>query len=104
VGGGECRFIRLVQIGRSNYGDDTLCISAWEIFGSLIASAGFSNVAFGPRGAAGGPRQRDEALVGHRRMFENGCSSAHRNGHWPYHWENQDIVKDLSSALLISVS
>jgi hypothetical protein len=34
--GGECRFIRLVNIGRSYGGSDWLMISAWEIFGSLI--------------------------------------------------------------------
>jgi hypothetical protein len=32
---GECRFIRLVNVGRSHYGNDCLEISAWEIFGSL---------------------------------------------------------------------
>jgi hypothetical protein len=32
----ECRFIRLVQIGRNHYGTDVPAISAWEIFGSLI--------------------------------------------------------------------
>jgi hypothetical protein len=36
AGGGECRFIRLVNIGRNHFGNDCLCISAWEIFGSLI--------------------------------------------------------------------
>jgi hypothetical protein len=36
AGGGECRFIRLVNIGRNHWGNDTLCISAWEIFGNLI--------------------------------------------------------------------
>jgi hypothetical protein len=36
AGGSECRFIRLVNIGRNHYGDDILLISAWEIFGSLI--------------------------------------------------------------------
>jgi hypothetical protein len=36
VGGGECRFIRLVNIGRNHRGSDRLRISAWEIFGSLI--------------------------------------------------------------------
>jgi hypothetical protein len=36
AGGGECRFIRLVNIGRNHYGDDSLAITAWEIFGSLI--------------------------------------------------------------------
>jgi hypothetical protein len=34
--GEECRFIRLVNIGRNHYGDDALFISAWEIFGTLI--------------------------------------------------------------------
>jgi hypothetical protein len=34
--GGECRFIRLVNMGRNHYGDDHLVISAWEIFGNLI--------------------------------------------------------------------
>jgi hypothetical protein len=34
--GGECRFIRLVNIGRNFFGSDSLYISAWEIFGSLI--------------------------------------------------------------------
>jgi hypothetical protein len=36
AGGGECRFIRLVNIGKNHFGDDTLVISAWEIFGALI--------------------------------------------------------------------
>jgi hypothetical protein len=36
AGGGECRFIRLVNIGRNHRRDDILCISAWEIFGSLV--------------------------------------------------------------------
>jgi hypothetical protein len=34
--GGECRFIRLVQIGRDHFGNNQICISAWEIFGSLV--------------------------------------------------------------------
>jgi hypothetical protein len=36
AGGGECRFIRLVNIGRNHYGSDQICISGWEIFGNLI--------------------------------------------------------------------
>jgi hypothetical protein len=28
AGGGECRFIRLVNIGRNNFGTDVLCIYA----------------------------------------------------------------------------
>jgi hypothetical protein len=36
AGGGECRFIRLVNIGRNHYGYDILRISAWEIFGGLV--------------------------------------------------------------------
>jgi hypothetical protein len=36
AGGGECRFIRLVNIGRNHRGSGGLCISVWEIFGSLI--------------------------------------------------------------------
>jgi hypothetical protein len=36
AGGGECRFIRLVNIGRNHYGGDSFWISAWEIFESLI--------------------------------------------------------------------
>jgi regulator of replication initiation timing len=36
AGGGECRFIRLVNIGRNHYRNDGLFISAWEIFGNLI--------------------------------------------------------------------
>jgi hypothetical protein len=34
--GEECRFIRLVNIGRNHFGNDCLCISAWEIFGTLV--------------------------------------------------------------------
>jgi hypothetical protein len=34
--GAECRFIRLVNIGRNHAGHDNLRFSAWEIFGSLI--------------------------------------------------------------------
>jgi hypothetical protein len=36
AGGRACRFIRLVNIGRNHRGRDTICISAWEIFGSLF--------------------------------------------------------------------
>jgi hypothetical protein len=36
AGGGECRFIRLVNIGKNHRGNDWLWISAWEIFGSLV--------------------------------------------------------------------
>jgi hypothetical protein len=36
AGGGECRFIRLVNIGRNHYGTDCLFFSAWEIFGTLF--------------------------------------------------------------------
>jgi hypothetical protein len=36
AGGGECRCIRLVNIGRNHSGSDSLIISAWEIFGNLI--------------------------------------------------------------------
>jgi serine/threonine protein kinase len=32
----ECRFIRLVNVGRNHLGDDQLCIEAWEIFGTII--------------------------------------------------------------------
>jgi hypothetical protein len=32
----ECRFTRLVNIGRNHSGNDQLAISAWEIFRSLI--------------------------------------------------------------------
>jgi hypothetical protein len=36
AGGGECRFIRLVNIGRNHRGNDSLFISAWEICGVLL--------------------------------------------------------------------
>jgi hypothetical protein len=36
AGGGECRFIRLVKIGRNHAGNGQLLISAWEVFGSLV--------------------------------------------------------------------
>jgi hypothetical protein len=36
AGGGEFRFIRLVNVGRTHQGNEGICISAWEIFGSLI--------------------------------------------------------------------
>jgi hypothetical protein len=36
AGGGECHFIRLVNIGRNHFGNNCLFISAWEIFGSLL--------------------------------------------------------------------
>jgi hypothetical protein len=36
AGGGECHFIRLVNIGRKHSRTDNLALSAWEIFGSLI--------------------------------------------------------------------
>jgi hypothetical protein len=34
--GDDCRFIRLVDIGRNHQRNDRVGISAWEIFGSLI--------------------------------------------------------------------
>jgi hypothetical protein len=36
AGCGECRFIRLVKIGRNHHGNDAIEISAREIFGSLF--------------------------------------------------------------------
>jgi hypothetical protein len=36
AGSEECRFIRLVNIGRNHEGSGGLAISAWEIFGSLF--------------------------------------------------------------------
>jgi predicted nucleic acid-binding Zn-ribbon protein len=36
AGGEECRFVRLVNIGRNHDGGDCLYITAWEIFGSLV--------------------------------------------------------------------
>jgi hypothetical protein len=36
AGGGECRFIQLVNIGRNHCGRDSLWISAWEVFGGLV--------------------------------------------------------------------
>jgi hypothetical protein len=36
AGCGERRFIRLVNIGRNNWGSDGICISGWEIFGSPV--------------------------------------------------------------------
>jgi hypothetical protein len=54
--GRECRFIRLVNIGRNHLGDDQLCICAWEIFASLFEyTADSSHVAFAFR-PRGGPR------------------------------------------------
>jgi hypothetical protein len=32
----DCRFVRLVNIGRTHYGIDELAISVWEICGSLV--------------------------------------------------------------------
>jgi hypothetical protein len=31
----QCRFIKLVNLGKNHYGDETLVISAWKIFGTL---------------------------------------------------------------------
>jgi hypothetical protein len=36
VGGGGCRFIRLVNVGMNLPGNDCLCIQAWEVFGSIL--------------------------------------------------------------------
>jgi hypothetical protein len=36
AGRGECRFTRLVNIGRNHLRSDCLSIFGWEIFGSLI--------------------------------------------------------------------
>jgi hypothetical protein len=45
AGGEECRFIRLVNIGRNHGGYDQLVISAWEIFGGLVEQmADFTDV------------------------------------------------------------
>jgi hypothetical protein len=50
AGGGVCRFIRLVNMGKNHHGSDQLVISAWEIFGSLIESPAESfNAASCPR-------------------------------------------------------
>jgi hypothetical protein len=46
AGGGACRFIRLVNIGKNYHGSDNLCISGWEIFGALFELADSSDVAF----------------------------------------------------------
>jgi hypothetical protein len=47
AGGGECCFIRLVNIGRNHFGSNRLMISAWEIFGNLIEeTANSSDVTF----------------------------------------------------------
>jgi hypothetical protein len=34
--GRECRFIRLVNIGRNHFGNDILAVSVWEIFAELV--------------------------------------------------------------------
>jgi hypothetical protein len=34
--GGECCFIRLVNIGREHRKDHIRCISVWEIFGTIF--------------------------------------------------------------------
>jgi hypothetical protein len=34
--GEECRFIRLVNVGKNHRGNDLLLISGWEIFGGLL--------------------------------------------------------------------
>jgi hypothetical protein len=44
AGGGECRFIRLVNIGRNHAGYDQLWISAWEIFGGLVDMTDIASV------------------------------------------------------------
>jgi hypothetical protein len=36
AGGGECRFIRLVNIGRNHRRNNCLRISVWETFGNLV--------------------------------------------------------------------
>jgi hypothetical protein len=36
AGAEECRFIRLVNIGRNHQGNDCIMITGWEIFGSLV--------------------------------------------------------------------
>jgi hypothetical protein len=36
AGGGECRFVRLVNIGKNHWKTDQIRIHAWEVFGSLI--------------------------------------------------------------------
>jgi hypothetical protein len=36
AGGGACRLIRLVNIGKNHQGSDQLVVSAWEIFGNVI--------------------------------------------------------------------
>jgi hypothetical protein len=46
AGGEECRFIRLVNIGRNHFRNDCLYISGWEIFGNLIEET--ANATFRP--------------------------------------------------------
>jgi hypothetical protein len=36
-------------------------------------------------------------------MFDNRYSLQHHNGHWFHHQDNQDTVKDLPSAFLVSL-
>jgi hypothetical protein len=36
AGAEQCRFVRLVNIGRNHLTYDSLRISAWEIFGTLL--------------------------------------------------------------------
>jgi hypothetical protein len=43
AGSGECRFIRLVNIGRNHGGNDKLNISVWEIFERLVESTSDSS-------------------------------------------------------------
>jgi hypothetical protein len=34
--GGDCRFIRLANVGRNHNGTDCLKMTVWEIFGTLV--------------------------------------------------------------------
>jgi hypothetical protein len=36
VNGRECRYVRLVNIGRNHGGNDDICIAVWEIFGRFV--------------------------------------------------------------------
>jgi hypothetical protein len=60
---GECRFVRLVNVGKKRCGTDGIWISVWDVFGALSNGqiTDSSDVAFRPRGR-GRRRRRAGAL------------------------------------------
>jgi hypothetical protein len=81
AGGGECRFIRLVNIGRNHKGSDKLKITAWEIFGSLLESRPIPPISLSPRaGSMARLRAEPQVTYGRDHRFQFSLGSCGMTG------------------------